>query len=156
MIDLRGTVDALGRELQVTEVAIADELAAGNDRVHVLHRQEKDGLGRAYCAGFVWALEHDYDFVFEMDCDFSHNPDDIARFLEKAEVEDNAEEVPGVPVRKSARNLVDERPNLGRTRSGTVIKAKKTEDGKDKAERPSLGRTRSGTIIKAKKAEKAA
>ena len=67
---------------------IADELAAGNDRVHVLHRQEKDGLGRAYCAGFVWALEHDYDFVFEMDCDFSHNPDDIARFLEKAEVED--------------------------------------------------------------------
>ena len=67
---------------------IADELADGNDRVHVLHRQEKDGLGRAYCAGFAWALERDYDFVYEMDCDFSHNPDDIARFLEKAETED--------------------------------------------------------------------
>ena len=67
---------------------IADELADGNDRVHVLHRQEKDGLGRAYCAGFAWALERDYDFVCEMDCDFSHNPDDIARFLEKAETED--------------------------------------------------------------------
>ena len=36
---------------------IADGLAEGNDRVHVLHRQEKDGLGRAYCAGFAWALE---------------------------------------------------------------------------------------------------
>ena len=67
---------------------IADGLAEGNDRVHVLHRQEKDGLGSAYCAGFAWALERDYDFVFEMDCDFSHNPDDIARFLEKAETED--------------------------------------------------------------------
>ena len=67
---------------------IADGLADGTDRVHVLHRQEKDGLGRAYCAGFAWALERDYDFVFEMDCDFSHNPDDIARFLEKAETED--------------------------------------------------------------------
>ena len=63
---------------------IADGLAKGSDRVHVLHREEKDGLGRAYCAGFAWALERDYEFIFEMDCDFSHNPDDIARFLEKA------------------------------------------------------------------------
>ena len=63
---------------------IADELAELNKCVHVLHRQEKDGLGRAYCAGFAWALEREYDFVFEMDCDFSHNPDDIVRFLEKA------------------------------------------------------------------------
>tara|TARA_Y100001960_G_C14708907_1_gene845842 strand:+ start:951 stop:1703 length:753 start_codon:yes stop_codon:yes gene_type:complete len=73
---------------------IADELAKLNDRVHVLHRQEKDGLGRAYCAGFTWALEREYNFVFEMDCDFSHNPDDIVRFLEKAESE-NADLVLG-------------------------------------------------------------
>ncbi len=73
---------------------IADELAELNECVHVLHRQEKDGLGRAYCAGFAWALEREYDFVFEMDCDFSHNPDDIVRFLEKAESE-NADLVLG-------------------------------------------------------------
>tara|TARA_Y100000766_G_C18798154_1_gene551664 strand:+ start:195 stop:968 length:774 start_codon:yes stop_codon:yes gene_type:complete len=73
---------------------IADELAELNKCVHVLHRQEKDGLGRAYCAGFAWALEREYDFVFEMDCDFSHNPDDIVRFLEKAESE-NADIVLG-------------------------------------------------------------
>ena len=74
--------------------AIADELAELNKCVHVLHRQEKGGLGRAYCAGFAWALEREYDFVFEMDCDFSHNPDDIVRFLEKAESE-NADLVLG-------------------------------------------------------------
>ena len=73
---------------------IASELAELNECVHVLHRQEKDGLGRAYCAGFAWALERDYDFVFEMDCDFSHNPDDIVRFLEKAKSE-NADLVLG-------------------------------------------------------------
>ena len=46
--------------------------------------QEKNGLGRAYIAGFKWALERDYEFIFEMDCDFSHNPDDIPDFLEAA------------------------------------------------------------------------
>ena len=61
---------------------IADGLAKGSERVHVLHRQEKDGLGRAYCAGFAWALERDYEFIFEMDGDFSHDPKDIPRFLE--------------------------------------------------------------------------
>jgi dolichol-phosphate mannosyltransferase len=40
----------------------------------VLHRKEKDGLGRAYCAGFIWALARDYEFIFEMDADFSHDP----------------------------------------------------------------------------------
>ena len=44
----------------------------------------KRGLGRAYIAGFEWALEHNYEFIFEMDCDFSHNPDDIPAFLEAA------------------------------------------------------------------------
>lgn len=63
---------------------IADEIAAGNPRVKVLHRKEKDGLGRAYIAGFKWALAQGYDLVFEMDGDFSHNPADIPAFLEAA------------------------------------------------------------------------
>ncbi|MSR66792.1 MAG: polyprenol monophosphomannose synthase [Pedosphaera sp.] len=61
---------------------LADELAAKHPQIHVLHRPGKAGLGRAYCAGFKWALERDYDFVFEMDGDFSHDPNDILRFLE--------------------------------------------------------------------------
>ena len=64
---------------------VADELAAKHQQIHVLHRGEKDGLGRAYIAGFKWALERDYEFVFEMDGDFSHNPDDIPTFLEAAQ-----------------------------------------------------------------------
>lgn len=60
---------------------LADEIAAGNPRVHVLHRERKEGLGRAYCAGFAWALRHSYEFIFEMDGDLSHNPDDIPAFL---------------------------------------------------------------------------
>ena len=67
---------------------IADGIAAKNPRVHVLHRKEKDGLGRAYCAGFGWALARDYEFIFEMDGDFSHNPDDIPAFLKAAEQAD--------------------------------------------------------------------
>ena len=57
--------------------AIVDQLAAANPRVHVLHRGGKEGLGKAYIAGFRWALEQGYDLVFEMDADFSHDP----RFL---------------------------------------------------------------------------
>ena len=64
---------------------MAEEIAAKNPSIHVLHRQEKNGLGRAYLAGFGWALERDYEFILEMDGDFSHNPDDIPRFLEAAE-----------------------------------------------------------------------
>ena len=61
---------------------IADELAAKHPEIRVLHRAEKSGLGRAYLAGFKWALARGYEFVFEMDGDFSHNPDDIPLFLE--------------------------------------------------------------------------
>jgi dolichol-phosphate mannosyltransferase len=64
---------------------IADGLAKQNPRVHVLHRQQKDGLGRAYCAGFMWALEREFEFIFEMDGDLSHNPADIPAFLEAAQ-----------------------------------------------------------------------
>jgi dolichol-phosphate mannosyltransferase len=67
---------------------IADDIAARNNRVHVLHRAEKSGLGRAYCAGFKWALERDYQFILEMDGDFSHNPDDIPAFLAAAQSAD--------------------------------------------------------------------
>ncbi len=63
---------------------IADELSAKYPNIHVLHRKEKNGLGRAYCAGFAWALERDYEFIMEMDGDFSHNPDDIPKFIEAA------------------------------------------------------------------------
>lgn len=63
---------------------LADELAAAHAQIHVLHRQEKNGLGRAYLAGFAWALARDYEYVLEMDGDFSHNPDDIPKFLEAA------------------------------------------------------------------------
>jgi dolichol-phosphate mannosyltransferase len=63
---------------------LADELAARNPALHVLHRSEKNGLGRAYIAGFKWALEQGYEFVFELDGDLSHNPDDIPMFLEAA------------------------------------------------------------------------
>jgi dolichol-phosphate mannosyltransferase len=62
----------------------ADELAAKSPRIHVLHERKKSGLGRAYIAGFKWALEKKYEFIFEMDCDVSHNPDDIPAFLEAA------------------------------------------------------------------------
>ncbi|MGD0744560.1 MAG: polyprenol monophosphomannose synthase [Verrucomicrobiota bacterium] len=63
---------------------IADELAAKHPPIHVLHRAEKNGLGRAYLAGFKWALERGYEFIFEMDGDFSHNPDDVPMFLDAA------------------------------------------------------------------------
>lgn len=63
---------------------LADELAAGSDRIHVIHRPGKLGLGTAYIAGFKWALDRDYQYIFEMDSDFSHNPDHIPEFLTAA------------------------------------------------------------------------
>ncbi len=51
-------------------------------RLHILERKGKLGLGTAYIAGFKWALEHEYEFIFEMDADFSHNPDDLLRLHE--------------------------------------------------------------------------
>ena len=64
---------------------LADEMAAADGRVHVLHRPGKGGLGKAYLAGFRWALERDYEFVFEMDADFSHDPMFLCEFLRAAE-----------------------------------------------------------------------
>ena len=54
-------------------------------RLHIIERKGKLGLGTAYLTGFKWALEQGYDYIFEMDCDFSHNPDDLVRLYQKAE-----------------------------------------------------------------------
>ncbi len=68
--------------------AVADELASQNPHIHVLHRKSKDGLGRAYLAGFDWALQRGYEFILEMDADFSHNPADVPRLVDAARMED--------------------------------------------------------------------
>ena len=65
--------------------AIVDEISAANSRVFALHRPSKLGLGTAYLEGFRWALERSYDYVFEMDADFSHNPDHLPEFLRRIE-----------------------------------------------------------------------
>jgi dolichol-phosphate mannosyltransferase len=67
---------------------LVDALAARNPRVHALHRAAKMGLGTAYVAGFRWALERDYDIVFEMDADFSHDPTHLPQFLKAIEQAD--------------------------------------------------------------------
>ena len=72
---------------------LADELAAGDPQVHVLHRTEKAGLGAAYVAGFTWALDQGYDVVVEMDADGSHQPEQLPRLL--AAIDDGADLVLG-------------------------------------------------------------
>jgi dolichol-phosphate mannosyltransferase len=67
---------------------LADEIAARQPRVRVLHRAAKEGLGRAYLAGFAWALARDYRLVLEMDCDFSHDPGYLPGMLAAAEEAD--------------------------------------------------------------------
>ncbi|MEU4745591.1 polyprenol monophosphomannose synthase [Actinosynnema sp. NPDC023658] len=69
-----GSPDGTGR--------LADEMAAADDRIHVLHRTEKAGLGAAYVAGFRWALDRGYAVVVEMDADGSHAPEDLPRLLD--------------------------------------------------------------------------
>jgi dolichol-phosphate mannosyltransferase len=64
--------------------AVADEIAARDGKVHVLHRAGKQGLGTAYVAGFKWALARDYQLLFEMDCDFSHDPKYLPIMRERA------------------------------------------------------------------------
>jgi dolichol-phosphate mannosyltransferase len=61
---------------------LADELAADDDHVHVLHRPGKRGLGAAYVAGFAWGLEAGYDVIVEMDADGSHQPEQLPRLLD--------------------------------------------------------------------------
>lgn len=62
---------------------LVDEMIADEPRIHVLHREAKAGLGRAYLAGFAWALQSDrqFEYIFEMDADFSHDPAHLTEFL---------------------------------------------------------------------------
>ncbi|GAA4928190.1 polyprenol monophosphomannose synthase [Streptomyces coeruleoprunus] len=60
---------------------LADELAAEDGQVHVLHRKGKEGLGAAYLAGFRWGMDHDYGVLVEMDADGSHQPEELPRLL---------------------------------------------------------------------------
>ncbi|MCD2113302.1 polyprenol monophosphomannose synthase [Rhodococcus rhodochrous] len=64
---------------------LADELAAADERIAVLHRTEKNGLGAAYIAGFRWGLAHDYTVLVEMDADGSHAPEQLHLLLEKVD-----------------------------------------------------------------------
>jgi len=87
-----GTVLALPHPIDVlivddgspdgTAQRVKDAMAQHPSRIHLLERKGKLGLGTAYIAGFRWALERSYAYIFEMDCDFSHNPADLIRLRE--------------------------------------------------------------------------
>lgn len=64
---------------------VAREMAESEPRIHVMHRPGKLGLGTAYLAGFEWGIERGYDLLFEMDADFSHDPEHLPQFLAAAE-----------------------------------------------------------------------
>jgi len=63
---------------------VIDNLSTQDNRIHCLHKEGKNGLGRAYISGFKWAIQNDYELVFEMDADFSHDPHELPRFIEAA------------------------------------------------------------------------
>lgn len=65
-----------------TAQVVIDKQASNPSTLHLLQRRGKLGLGTAYLTGFKWALERDYEFIFEMDCDFSHDPKDLIRLYE--------------------------------------------------------------------------
>lgn len=67
-----------------TAAIVRQRQAAFSDRLHLMERSGKLGLGTAYLAGFRWGLEHGFDYICEMDCDFSHNPDDLLRLYAAA------------------------------------------------------------------------
>jgi dolichol-phosphate mannosyltransferase len=97
--------------------AIADRMAAEEPRVHVLHRPTKEGLGKAYLAGFRWALARDYDVVGEIDADGSHQPEQLPRLLtalEDADLVIGSRWVPGGSVTNWAftRKLLSRGGNL--------------------------------------------
>jgi dolichol-phosphate mannosyltransferase len=75
-----GSPDGTGR--------LANELATRNPRIHVLHRQSKQGLGPAYIAGFRWGFDNGYQNLIEMDADFSHNPKFLPTMIELLQTHD--------------------------------------------------------------------
>ncbi len=97
--------------------AIADRMAADEPRIQVLHRPTKEGLGKAYLAGFRWALAHDYDVIGEIDADGSHQPEQLPRLLaalEDADLVIGSRWVPGGSVTNWAftRELLSRGGNL--------------------------------------------
>ena len=91
-----GSPDGTGAKIKDLQNTFKEEL-------FIIEREKKMGLGTAYIAGFNWALERDYEYVFEMDADFSHNPNDLMRlynacFKEGAEVAIGSRYVTGVNV----------------------------------------------------------
>ena len=75
--------------------ALADARAREDDRIHVLHRAEKNGLGPAYLAGFSWGLASGYELICEMDADGSHRAEDLALLIQRAEMADEPDLVIG-------------------------------------------------------------
>lgn len=69
---------------------IVRDIAVSEPRLHLLSRQAKEGLGRAYIAGFKWALENGFEIIVEMDADFSHRPEDLVKVLKAVETTDVA------------------------------------------------------------------
>ena len=68
-----------------TAEKVREKMSQHKGRIHIEERTGKLGLGTAYIHGFKWALARDYDYIFEMDCDFSHNPEDLSRLQEACE-----------------------------------------------------------------------
>ena len=68
--------------------ALASALASGHDRIHVLHRAGKEGIGAAYRAGFSWGLDRGYERLVEMDADGSHQPEQLSRLLDRLDTSD--------------------------------------------------------------------
>jgi dolichol-phosphate mannosyltransferase len=97
---------------------IADELAAADDHVHVLHRPAKQGLGAAYIAGFEWGLGEGYDVLVEMDADGSHQPEELHKLLaslaDGADLAIGSRYVPGGRVKNwpASRELLSRGANL--------------------------------------------
>lgn len=73
-----------------TATLVKEQMAKYPERLHIVERSGKLGLGTAYIVGFKYALAHGYDRIFEMDCDFSHNPDDLQRLDDMLETKDVA------------------------------------------------------------------
>lgn len=100
-----GILDAVHNFLPKAHILVVDDASPdgtaevvkirmkGDSRIHLIERPRKMGLGTAYLRGFKWALEHGYDYAFEMDADFSHDPKDLPRFV--AELERGADLVIG-------------------------------------------------------------
>jgi dolichol-phosphate mannosyltransferase len=88
IMELKSTFDILFIDDQSPDgtAAVIEQLQSQHpERIHLEKRSGKLGLGTAYIHGFKWALAHDYDYIFEMDCDFSHNPKDLERLLTTCE-----------------------------------------------------------------------